>query len=86
MGSTHYIKNVMDDPGYLGKFWVGGPDHYRSIFFVLPLSWPIIEILTQNFQHRILGVYPLLRNVMDPGYSGKFLVGEHDHYRSIFFV
>ena len=77
----------MDDHGYLGKFWVGGPDHYRSIFFVLPLSWPIIEILTQNFQHRILGVYPLLRNVMDdPGYSGKFWVGEHDHYRSIFFV
>ena len=25
----------MDDPWYLGKFWVGGHDHYRSIFFFL---------------------------------------------------
>ena len=38
----------MDDPGYLGKFWVGGHDHYRSIFFVKPISQPIIEILTKK--------------------------------------
>ena len=49
----------MDDPWYLGKFCVGGHDHYRSIFFVLPISQPIIEILTQNFQDMILGVYPV---------------------------
>ena len=59
MGSTHYIKNVMDDPWYLGKFWVGGPDHYRSIFFVYRIYQPIIEIFTGNFQHIILGVYCL---------------------------
>ena len=46
MGSTHYIKITMDDPGYLSKFWVGGHDHYGSIFFVYPISQPIIEILT----------------------------------------
>ena len=27
----------MDDPGYLGKFWVGGHDHYR--FFFLRLAY-----------------------------------------------
>ena len=87
MESTQYIKSVIDDPGYFGKFLVGWYDHYRSIFFVYPISQPTIEILTQSFQDRILGVYPLLRNVMDdPGYSGKFWLGEHDHYRSIFFV
>ena len=53
------LKNVMDDPGYLGKFWVGEPDHFRSIFFVYPIYQPIIEILTQKYQHMILGVYPL---------------------------
>ena len=26
----------MDDHGYLGKFWVGGPDHYRYVFLCLP--------------------------------------------------
>ena len=45
VGSTHYIKNVMDDPGYSGDFWVGGHDHYRSIFFVFPISQPIIEMI-----------------------------------------
>ena len=32
LGSIQYIKIVMDDPGYLGKYWVCGLDHYRSIF------------------------------------------------------
>ena len=53
----HY--NVMADPGYLGKFWVGEHDHSRYIFFVLPISQPIIDIMTPNFQHMILGVYPV---------------------------
>ena len=44
------IKNVMDDPGYLGKFWVGGLDHYRSIFFVNPISQPIIEMIKGVYQ------------------------------------
>ena len=80
-------QNVMDDPGYIGNFFLGEHDHYRSFFFVLPISWLIIAILTQNFQHRALGVYTLLKNVMDdPGYSGKFWVSGYDHYRSIFFV
>ena len=80
-------QEFMDDPGYLGKFWVGGHDHCRSIFFILPISRPIIEILTLYFQHMILGVYPLHGNLMDdPGYLGNFSVHEHDHYRSIFFV
>ena len=37
--------------------WVGGHDHYRSIFFVYPISQPILEILTRNFQHIVFGVY-----------------------------
>ena len=28
----------MDDPGYLGKFWVGGHDHYRTIFTILVMD------------------------------------------------
>ena len=70
----------MDDPRYLGKFWVGGHDHYRSIFFVYHIAQPIIEILTCNFQDMILGVYPIHTNM------GNIGVGGHDHYRSIFFV
>ena len=31
IGPIQYIKNVMDDPRYMGKFLVGGHDHYRSI-------------------------------------------------------
>ena len=27
-----------------------GIDHFRSIFFVYPISQPVLEILTQNFQ------------------------------------
>ena len=62
-------------------------DHYRYIFFVYPISQPIIEILTQNFQHMILRVYQLHQEVMDvPGYFGKVWVGGNDHFRSIFFV
>ena len=87
MGSTQYIKNIRDDPGYLGKFWVGGPDHYRYIFFVYPISQPIIDIMTQNFQHMILGVYFLHQEYQGYlAYLGTFWVGGHDHYRSIFFV
>ena len=39
----------MDDPGYLGEFWVGGHDHYRSIFFVFPISQPIIEMILEVY-------------------------------------
>ena len=87
MESTHYIKNPMDDPWYMGKFWVGGHDHYRSIFFVFPISQPIIEILTHNFLLIILGSTRYNKNIMvDHGYLGKFWLGGHDCYRSIFFV
>ena len=56
-GLTTTLKmSYVDDPVYFGKFWVGGRDHYKSIFFVEPISQPVIEILTQNFQHMILGV------------------------------
>ena len=48
MGSTDYIKNDMDDPGYLGKFCVGGLDHFGYIFFVYPMFQPIIDIMTQK--------------------------------------
>ena len=68
----------MDDPGYLGKFWVGRHEYYRSIFFALHISQSIIEIL---------GPTHYIKNVMDdPGNLGKFWQGCHDHYMSIFFV
>ena len=55
---------------------MGGHDPYRSIFFVLPISQPIIDILTQNFQDMILGATQYIKNVKDdPGYLGKFWVG-----------
>ena len=43
-------------PWYLGKFWVGGNNHYRSILLVNPISQKIIEILTNKFEDIILGV------------------------------
>ena len=57
LGSTHYIKNVMDVPGYLGKFLVGGHDQYRSIFFVYSIFRGI------DFPKKILFFRPLLGHI-----------------------
>ena len=60
-------------PWYLGKFWVGGNNHYRSILLVNPISQKIIEILTNKFEDIILGVYPPHQQCH--GYLGNFFLG-----------
>ena len=56
----------MNDPGYLGKFWVGGHDHYRSIAYM-------IEVLTGNFQDMIL-LFKLSSKTQDTVSSGCSLI------------
>ena len=73
----------MDDPRYFGKFWMGGHDHYRSIFFVWPISSPIIDIDTKLSGYDPCGL-PSMNNIMDdPVIHVSGQVGGHDPY---FFV